>query len=61
MGEYSICGLTSNTNITKGYNTFLSVDSVTMKDLEILATLWYFLLKKGKQTLQFNYIFVPAP
>lgn len=51
MGEYSICGLTSNTNITKGYNTFLSVDSVTMKDLEILATLWYFLLKKGKQTV----------
>lgn len=43
MGQYPICGFTSKTNTTKGYILFC-LESITMKALEILASLWYFLL-----------------
>lgn len=57
MGQNPICGFTSNTDISKGYNTFLRcqcLGSLTIIGSEILASSWYFLLKKGNQILQFN-------
>lgn len=42
MGQYPICAFTSNINITKRYNIFLYLDSMTMKDLEILVSSLYF-------------------
>lgn len=54
MGQNPICGFTSKTDISKVYSIFLWLGSLTIIGLENLALLWYFLLKKGNQTSQFN-------